>query len=88
MLVINIDLIPGGFEPRRRSIALMRIINMSDLADISDYRIEVVEAANSLAGTPSRTAATMVIGHARYQTVWALVQRAAQEIVNAEFDDL
>jgi len=80
--------VPDGFEPRRRSIGLMRIINISDLADISDYRIEVVEAANSLAGTPSRTAATMVIGHERNQSLWALLQRAAQEIVNAEFDDL
>jgi hypothetical protein len=40
MLVVTVDLVPGGFEPMRRTIGLLRIANVSDLADVSDYCIE------------------------------------------------
>ena len=39
MLTITIDILPSGFAPLKRTIATMRIANLSDLADISDYRI-------------------------------------------------
>ena len=35
----------------RQVIASMRIANVSDLADISSYRVEAMEAANPMAGT-------------------------------------
>jgi hypothetical protein len=40
MLVITVDLLPGGYAPMRRTIAAMSITNISDLAEISDYRVE------------------------------------------------
>ena len=40
MFRIKIDLVPGGFEPNRHTIAEMNITNVSDLADVSDYRVE------------------------------------------------
>ncbi|OKO86816.1 hypothetical protein [Bradyrhizobium sp. AS23.2] len=82
MLVVTIDLVPGGFEPMRRTIASMRIANISDLADISDYRVETVETSNPLIGTPERTAQCVIQGHARAQSVWALLARASEEITN------
>lgn len=78
MLVGTIDLVPGGFEPMRRTIASMGIVN-SDLAEISNYRIET---SNPLTGTPERTAQCVIQGHARAQSVWALLARASGEIAN------
>jgi hypothetical protein len=46
MLVVKVELVPGGFEPMRRTVASMRIWNLSDLADVSDYRVEGTERAN------------------------------------------
>ena len=64
-----IKLVLGGFEPMRRTIASMRISNMSSLADCSDYRIEALEAANGLPGDPARNAECMVLAHDRRQSV-------------------
>ena len=81
MLVVTIDLVPGGFEPMRRTIASMRIASISNLADISDYGIEANETNNPLAGTPPQTAQCVIRGHARAQSVWALLAKAAEAVV-------
>jgi hypothetical protein len=61
MLVITIDLVPGKFEPMRRTIASMRIANISDRAEVSDYRVEANETSNRLSAlhrvTPSALSA-------------------------------
>jgi hypothetical protein len=88
MLTITIDLVPGGFAPARRTIATMRIANVSGLADRSDYRIEAMEARNPLTGTPPRSAACEVTGHDRRQSIWALVAKAAEAVLKAEHDEL
>lgn len=85
MLVITIDLVPGGFEPMRRTIASMRIANVSDLAEISDYRVEASETSNPLVGTPPRNAQCFVRSHARAQSVWALLARGDHEDGSTEF---
>jgi hypothetical protein len=83
MLVITVDLVPGGYEPLRHTIAAMSIANISDLAQISDYRIEANETSNPLVGTPSRTVRCVIRGHARAQSVWALLAKASAEVVKA-----
>jgi hypothetical protein len=87
MLTLTIELIPGGFQPRRRTIATMRISNTTDLADVSDYRIEVMESKSALTGLPARSASCEVLGHDRRQSVWALVARAAAAALEAEYDE-
>ncbi|UGX91107.1 hypothetical protein G6321_00035605 [Bradyrhizobium barranii subsp. barranii] len=84
MLVITIDLVPGGFAPMRRTIATMNISNISDLAEISDYLIEANETSNPLAGTPPRTVRCVIHGHARAQSVWALLVKASEEIMKTD----
>jgi hypothetical protein len=84
MLRVTIDLVPGGFAPARRTIATMRIANISNLADVSDYRIDATEGRNGLTGDPPRSAACGVAGHARRQSVWALVAKAAEAALEAE----
>jgi hypothetical protein len=80
MLVVTVELVPAGISPIRRTIASMRISNVSDLADVSDYRVEAEEGANPLTGDPPRRAECLVSAHARMQSVWALLQRACEEI--------
>jgi hypothetical protein len=84
MLVVTIDLVPGGFEPMRRTIASMRIANISDLAEVSDYLVEASETSNPLAGTPPRNSRCFVRGHARAQSVWALLAKASEEITKPD----
>jgi hypothetical protein len=88
MLRVIIEIAPGGHLEFRRTIASMRIGNISDLADISDYRVDAMESANPLAGTPSRSTTCIVSRHDRRQSVWSLIAKAADEIRKAEFDEL
>ena len=88
MLVVTVDLFPGGYETHRRTIGTMRISNRSNLADVSDYCVEAMEGANPLTGDPPRKAACMVLAHDRKQSVWALLVSASTEILRADFVEL
>jgi hypothetical protein len=88
LLVITIDLVPGGYESYRRPIGSMRISNLSDLADTCDYLVEIIESANPLAGTQRRKAACTVREHDRRQSVIALLARACEELLKADFFEL
>lgn len=88
MICVTVEIVPGGFEPARRIIGLLRISNVSDLASISSYDVYAVEAANPLCGTSSRVASTRVDGHKRAQSVWALLARAASSLDAADFVEL
>lgn len=88
MLRVTIELVPSGFDPLRRSIATVTISNESDLADLSDYRVVATEAANPLTGDPAGIAECMVLNHERRQRVWALLQKACEEIMEADFVEL
>ncbi|WP_018322448.1 hypothetical protein [Bradyrhizobium sp. WSM2793] len=85
MLVVTVDLAPGGDESRRRTLATMSISNESDLAEVSDYLVTAMEAASPLTGRPAGIAQTRVLSHDRKQQVWALLQRASEEIMKADW---
>jgi hypothetical protein len=84
MLLVTIELVPGGFGPLTRKIASMRISNLSELAELSEYRVEATETASPLTGRPPRTAECVVRAHERRQSVWALLKRACEEVMKAE----
>jgi hypothetical protein len=88
MLRVIIELVPGGHRELRRTIASMQIGNVSDLADISDYRINAMESANPMTSKPAVSATGIVVGHDRRQSVWSLIAKAASAIQQAEFDEL
>ncbi len=71
----------------RRTIASMRIANITDLADSSDYRVEAIAAANPVSGDPARNTRCTVFAHDRKQSVWALLAKACHEIIKADYDD-
>lgn len=85
MLVVTVDLAPGGDESRRRTIATISISNESDLADVSNYLVTAMEAASPLTGECAGIAQAKVLSHARKQRVWALLQRASEEIMKADW---
>ena len=76
MIIVTVTILPGGFEHRRRDVGTLRISNISDLARVSDYAVDVMEAPNPLTGTAARIGECRVERHDRAQTVWALVERA------------
>lgn len=88
MIFVTIDLVPNGIQAWRRTIASMRIANASDLADISDYEVDLLEAANPLANTPPRNASCIVRSHDRYQSIWALITKAAAAATEADYYEL
>jgi hypothetical protein len=85
LLTVMIDLVPGGYESHRRTIGSMRIANVSDLANVSDYSIHVIEGPNPLTGTPRRNTQCIVVGHDRRQSVWALLEVILGELEKADW---
>jgi hypothetical protein len=83
MLVITVEVLPGGSAWRRRRIAEMRISNLSNLADVSDYLVQAAEEFNQLTGEAPRSSECLIKSHVRRQSVWKLLQRACTEILNA-----
>lgn len=83
MLVITIDLVPGGDESYRRTIGSMRIANVSNFGGTCDYAVEVMEAANPLTGDPPWNGKCIVLAHDRRQSEWALMARACGEVRKA-----
>jgi hypothetical protein len=85
MLIVRVELLPGGDPSRRRVIGLLEIANVSNLSETSSYAVEAEEAANHLTGTPARMASIRIDGHRRAQPVWALIHRAVAALESAEF---
>jgi hypothetical protein len=88
MICVTVDIVPGGFEPARRTIGSLLISNVSDLAPVSNYRVDVLEAANHLTGSPARTGRCHIENHDRHQSVWALIERAAAVAPTADLVDM
>jgi hypothetical protein len=88
MIVVTVEMIPGGFSPARRIIGSMQICNVSNCADCSDYRVQVLEAANPLVGTPARYGDCRIERHDRRQSIWKLLARAASGAETADYFEL
>jgi hypothetical protein len=77
MLVVKVEVWPGGRENMKRELARARIGNVSNLANTSDYVVTAKEGDNSIVGTPAWESKGRLDGHDRRQSVWALVAKAA-----------
>ena len=53
MIKVTIEIIPGGYAEARRTIGLMHVANISNLARRSDYRVDLTEGENPLADRKS-----------------------------------
>ena len=65
MLVVTVEVWPGGDMRRRRVVGTMTAANISELAEVSDYEV-------SIDGEPI----VVIPKHRRSDGVWALVRRA------------
>jgi hypothetical protein len=75
MLRITIELVPNGDFTKKRILRIMDIANMTGLADVSDYNVEVVGEN----GSHKKSGA--VRGHDRKKLgAWALVARAIRAL--------
>ncbi|QOZ51575.1 hypothetical protein [Bradyrhizobium sp. CCBAU 53338] len=79
MLRVTVELFPGGAADFRRTIAVMHIGNISDLANRSDYRVDISEGENPLTGNAPATRTVFVRDHDRRQSVWRLIGAALTE---------
>jgi hypothetical protein len=70
MLVVKIELWPGGAADRAREIGRLGIANVSDLAEVSDY----VAVLQDDSGHES---SVFLSGHRRREGFWGLLARAA-----------
>lgn len=77
VLVVKIEVWPGGRRAQAREIARAAAANVSELADISDY-VAVLE------DDTGHTSAVHLEGHPRAAGVWPLVARIAQSRGTAE----
>lgn len=78
MLLIRVELHPGGDSVRAKTIATARIGNISDLADVSDYVVRAQEIGAQHLGVLPRESEFRIEGHLRKQSVWALVAAVAR----------
>jgi hypothetical protein len=62
-------------------IATAELVNLSDLADISDYALSWEELEEIDLNIPWDGGDLRIEGHNRRQTVWALVAKAAAAIL-------
>jgi len=83
MLRVIVELHPGGVSELKRTLATMRIANLSNLAAISDYHVTAIEGANPLTGEPSLERVFKVMAHDRRQSVWKLIGSAIREMESA-----
>ncbi|WP_441255783.1 hypothetical protein [Tardiphaga sp. 285_C5_N1_2] len=88
MIMVTVEILPGGYADARHTIGRMYIANISDLARRSDYRVDIIEGANPLAGTSARASTTYVLDHDRFQSIWRLIASALESAKGVNFTDL
>lgn len=67
-----------GSRANRKLVADTHLYNVSDLADVSDYKFTSFEAGAPHMDIPRNKVEAEIKGHARKQSVWALVEKVAQ----------
>jgi hypothetical protein len=77
MLRITVELVRGGREHSKRVLAKADVANMSGLADVSDYAVEVETEARLEPWQPGWERRGMISGHGRDKSVWELVAKVS-----------
>jgi hypothetical protein len=81
MLRVTIELIPSGDPTRKRIIRVMEIANMTDLSDLSDYKVTATGERSS------DRREGVVRGHERRRWgPWKLVDKAIRAL-NLDLED-
>lgn len=75
MLVVRVEVWPGGAEHRRREIGRARIANVSDLDDVSDYAFEIEGDGSTRLGVRPVRLEGSVERVPRSESAWQLLRR-------------
>lgn len=79
MLLVTVELCPGGDKDRKQEVATIQISNVSNLAEVSDYIVD----AWFESPLPRRFVATNVRAHERAKGWLPLVMRALRSLKDA-----
>jgi hypothetical protein len=80
MLVVKVEIWPGGSQEDGREIGPMSAANISNCADVSSYEIELSDGQGPLGGMP--TVEFQVDGHRRGDGFWPLIHKALTKAVD------
>lgn len=80
MMIVKIEVWPGGVEAGSHEIGRMVIANLSNLAEISDYNVHIEQAETLRLHVPAIDTRVTVKSHPRRDGPWALVRRALEQV--------
>jgi hypothetical protein len=80
MLVVTVEIWPGGDANGRRDQGQMQIANESGLADVSHYAVAIYQEASDRLDVGGYDQRLAVTGHARSDGPWKLVHRALSQV--------
>ena len=69
-----------------RLIGFAKLVNQSNLADVSDYSLIWTETGDAGLAIEAEEGRLRIEGHNRRQTVWALVAKAAAAILGQKVE--
>ena len=75
MLVVKIEVWPGGDVTRQFEIGRITGANISNLADTSDYSFAVEQRGEPRLGVPEVYEQFLIEGHERNQSVYELLRK-------------
>lgn len=75
MIVVRVELWPGGSEFGKQDIAIAHIGNISNLADTSDYSVRLEEYGSERLDIPYLKTSYSIKGHDRNDSVFALLAK-------------
>lgn len=71
-----------------RLIGYAKLVNQSNLAEVSDYSLEWSEAGGDFLLEGTAQGRTVITGHRRKSGAWALVARAAAAILGQKVEHM
>jgi hypothetical protein len=80
VIVVYVELWPGGDQSRAKPIGSLGIANETNLSLLSNYRFEMDGIGNPALNIEPLKATGEIVGHNRNQSVWKLIRRAIDEV--------
>lgn len=80
MMVVSIEIWPGGDESGSFEIGRMEVSNISNLAEVSDYHAHIVQLCTPSLNVNAMDKTVLVQGHPRRNGAWDLVRRVLDRL--------
>lgn len=80
MIVVKVELWPGGDWLRAKQIASMEIANISNLAAESAYIAKVRHVGDSRLGIPALDTSVDIPSHHRKEGIWPLIRKVLERV--------